>query len=202
MTNDRIRILAVDDDREALSALVAGLTRAKYDVVVASSADEALRLALEVRPALAMLAVRLAGRKALDVARFLRTERQVPFLLTTVPGDREIAASVAAFDAQGFLTKPYDMTKVVPAVRAALARAQERSHLVEDATALAEDLDHGRGRQVLIAIGILVERQKLNCDDALELLHERSRESGLPVEAVATALIEQAEAASRPAAPA
>jgi DNA-binding response OmpR family regulator len=200
MTKDRIRILAVDDDRAALAALVAGLSRAGYDVVVASNADEAMRLALDVFPALALLSVRMEGRNGLDVAKFLGLEKRVPFLFVTGVGDRAIAGQVAQLGAAGFLTKPFDMTKVVPAVRAALAQAQEHSHLAEDTAMLADDLDHGRGREVLIAIGILVEREKVNCDDALELMHERASVAGLTLGEVAMALIEQAEGAARPAA--
>ncbi|MBZ0250432.1 MAG: response regulator, partial [Burkholderiales bacterium] len=68
MTTARPRVLAVDDDRTVLTALLAGLSRAGFDVVVATNADEALRVAADARPALAVLDLTMGGGRGLDVA--------------------------------------------------------------------------------------------------------------------------------------
>ena len=49
----KTRLLVVDDDRIILATLVAGLSKAGFDVVVAGNADEAMKLAVDVQPALA-----------------------------------------------------------------------------------------------------------------------------------------------------
>ena len=91
----------------------------------------------------------------------------------------------------GFLVKPLDPKQMIPAIHAALERANDISHLRDGAAMLADTLVQGRGRQSLIAIGLLVERHRINCDDALDMLHRRARASGRPVEDVALELIEQ-----------
>lgn len=197
----KTRLLVVDDDRLVLATLVAGLSRAGFDVLVASNADEGIRLAVEAQPALALLDVQMEGRNGLDVAQFLSRETSVPFMFLSACGDEEVVRRAAAFGALGFLVKPLDVHQVVPAIRSALERAGDISKLREGAAILADTLVQGRGRQALIALGILVERHKLNCDQALTMLHDNARIAGRGVEDEALRVIEEAERAARPANP-
>lgn len=192
----KTRLLVVDDDRIILATLVAGLSRAGFDVVVAGNADEAMKLAVDVKPALALLDVEMEGKNGLDVAEFLARETHVPFMFLSAHGEETIVKQAASYGALGFLVKPLNVTQMVPAIRSALERAHDIQHLKEGAAMLADTLVQGKGRQSLIAIGILVERNRINCDQALELLHARAKASGRPVEDVALTLIEQAEAAA------
>jgi response regulator NasT len=200
MTAEKVRLLVVDDDRIVLATLVAGLSRAGFDVVVAANADDAMKLAVETNPALALLDVQMEGKNGLDVAEFLARETRVPFMFLSAFGDDAIVKQASSYGAMGFLVKPLDVKQLVPAIRSALERAHDISHLKDGAAMLADTLVQGKGRQSLIAIGILVERHKINCDQALEMLHQRSRASGRAVEDVALTLIEQAESVAKPTA--
>jgi response regulator NasT len=200
MTAEKTRLLVVDDDRLVLATVVAGLVRAGFDVIEASNAEDAMRLAVEQKPALALLDVQMEGKNGLDVAEFLSRKTRVPFMFLSAFGDEATVKQAASYGAMGFLVKPLDVKQMVPAIRSALERAHDITHLKQGAAMLADTLVQGRGRQSLIAVGILVERHRLNCDDALERLHEEARISGRPVEDVALALIEEAEACARPAA--
>ncbi len=196
-TPAKTRLLAVDDDRIILATLVAGLGKAGFDVVVAGNAEEAMRAAVETKPALALLDVEMEGKNGLDVAEFLARETHVPFMFLSAHGDEAIVRQATAYGALGFLVKPLDVKQMVPAIRSALERAHDIQHLKQGAEMLADTLVQGKGRQSLVAVGILVERHKMNCDEALELLHKRARASGRPVEDVALSIIEQAEAAAK-----
>jgi response regulator NasT len=194
-----IRLLAVDDDRLVLAMLVAGLTRAGFEVLVAADADEAMKLAVEAKPDIALLDVQMEGKSGLEVAQFLRRETRIPFLFLSAHGDEAIVREASAHGAMGFLVKPLDTKQVVPALHAALERARDISHLREGAAMLADTLVQGRGRQSLVAVGILMERHGLNGDEALDMLNKRARATGRTAEDVALAIIEQAEASRRPA---
>jgi len=199
MTQARPRLLVVDDDRVVLSSMLAGLSRAGFDVVVATTGDEAMRVAVDTRPALAVLDVTMAGKSGLEVAAFLAHESRVPFLLLAPARDEEdVRRKAATFGALGVVAKPVDMSRLVPAVRAALERADALSRAGEGAELLADALGGGHGPQALIALGILVERHKVNCDEAVRMLHQRAESSGLPLDEVALAVIEQAESVTRP----
>lgn len=198
MSDDKIRLLVLDDDRLVLAALVAGLTRAGFEVISAANAEEAISLAGKRSPHLALLDVQMEGKNGLDVAQFLSQQSRVPFIFLSAHDDAEIVKQAASFGALGFLVKPLDVKQVVPAIHSALERAQDITHLKSGAAMLADTLVQGRGRQALVAVGILVERHKVNCDDALKLLHDRAREQGRSVEDVALSVIEQAESATAP----
>jgi DNA-binding response OmpR family regulator len=197
MTPARPRLLVVDDDRVLLSTLVAGLARAGFDVVVATNGDEAMRVAVDVQPALAVLEVQMAGRSGLDVAEFLARETRVPFLFLSSDRDEELKRRAASFGAMDYLLKPVDMTKLVPAIRSALARSAALSKAGDASALLSETLAGGHGPQALIAIGILAERHKVNCDEAVQMLRQRALAAGHPVDEVALAVIEQAESVAR-----
>jgi response regulator NasT len=200
MTQARPRLLVVDDDRVVLSMLVAGLSHAGFDVVVATNRDEATRVAVDTQPALAVLDMTMADRSGLDVARHLAREAHVPILLLAPARDEADARrQAAAFGALGVVSKPVDMARLVPAVRAALDRAGTTARADGGAGLLSDALGGDHGPQALIALGILVERHKVNCDEAARLLHERAEASRLPIDEVALVVIEQAESVTRPA---
>ena len=64
MTTHKGTILVVDDDRLVLATLTHGLTQAGYDVIDADNGDDAILLAREHRPDLALLDIRMhQGRR-------------------------------------------------------------------------------------------------------------------------------------------
>ncbi|MEI7447824.1 MAG: response regulator, partial [Burkholderiales bacterium] len=59
MSDPRATILVCDDDRLVLATLVHGLKSAGYDVIEADNGDDAILLARERRPDLALLDMRM-----------------------------------------------------------------------------------------------------------------------------------------------
>ena len=76
------KILVVDDDRLVLATLAHGLTQAGYDVIDADNGDDAILLAREHRPDLALLDIRMEGMSGFDVAAYQRA------MLPRARGDR------------------------------------------------------------------------------------------------------------------
>ncbi len=115
------RILVVDDDRLVLATLTHGLAQAGYDVIDADNGDDAILLAREHRPDLALLDIRMEGKSGFDVAAYLR-ERKVPFMFLSAFSDDATVAQVKALGAVAYLVKPLDIGQIVPTVEAAFAR--------------------------------------------------------------------------------
>ena len=62
------KILVVDDDRLVLATVTHGLAQAGYEVIDADNGDDAILLAREHRPELALLDIRMEGKSGFDVA--------------------------------------------------------------------------------------------------------------------------------------
>jgi two-component system, response regulator PdtaR len=187
------KILVVDDDRLVLATLVHGLTQAGFDVIDADNGDDAILLAREQRPTLALLDIRMAGMSGFDVATYLRDQLRIPFMFLSAFSDEATLAQIRALGALAYLTKPLDIAQIVPAVQAAFAQAQARPRAVSaPAPAVAapapvrpEALNHG----VAIAVGIVMHRFSLSRAAALERLERMARQEGRSIEAVSAAVI-------------
>lgn len=116
------RILVVDDDRLVLATVVHGLVQAGYDVIDADNGDDAILLAREHRPELALLDIRMEGKTGFDVAEYLRDVCRIPFMFLSAFSDEATTAKVQSLGAVAYLVKPLDVGKIVPTVDAALGR--------------------------------------------------------------------------------
>ena len=118
------RILVVDDDRLVLATVTHGLAQAGYEVIDADNGDDALLLAREHRPELALLDIRMEGKSGFDVAATLRDVYGIPFMFLSAFADEATLATVKSLGALAYLVKPLDVGQIVPAVEAAFARVR------------------------------------------------------------------------------
>ena len=86
------KILVVDDDRLVLATVAHGLAQAGYEVIDADNGDDAILLAREHKPDLALLDIRMEGKSGFDVAAYLRDYLQVPFMFLSAFADDECPA--------------------------------------------------------------------------------------------------------------
>lgn len=167
-------LLLVDDDRLVLSTLSAGLERAGYHLTVAESAEEAeAQLAGGLRPNLAIVDVRMPGRGGLHLAQRLRELDHIPFMMFSAYGDPQIVAQATHYGALGYAVKPLDTAQLLPAIEAALARANELHELRQTREQLQQALEGDRG--INTATGILMVEFKLGRTEAFKLLRDNAR---------------------------
>jgi len=186
MTDETPLVMVVDDDRLVLATLCAGLRQAGIEVIEADNGDEAILLARRHKPQLAILDMRMQGKSGMDVARYLATNTRTGFLFLSAFNDSTTIEEANRLGALGYLVKPLDVKQIVPAVRAALAQIASRS-------APAATVGMARGaRDEQVAIGILMERLRLDYDRALDALRNQARLEGASMEALATSMVEAA----------
>ena len=121
------KILVVDDEEQIRRALKSILSARKYDVVVASSGEEALDLAIDHNPDLIVLDLAMPGMGGLALCAELRTWYSAPILvLSVLGGDSD---KIAALDtgADDYLTKPFSAGELLARVRALLRRSQSQA---------------------------------------------------------------------------
>ena len=120
-------VLVVEDEASFVEALMIGLRREGFDVVVATDGAEALEMFDRTQPDLVLLDVMLPKISGIDVCRQLRKKTQIPIIMVTAKGaeiDTVVGLEVGADD---YVTKPYRLRELVARMRAVLRRAELNS---------------------------------------------------------------------------
>jgi DNA-binding response OmpR family regulator len=162
--SDKGKILVVDDDRLVLATLTHGLSQAGYTVIDADNGDDAILMAREHKPDLALLDIRMEGKSGFDVAEYLRDYSQMPFMFLSAFSDDETVRQVNALGAVAYLVKPLDIRQIVPAVESAFAnlRSRRQAAAVEaPARRPAAPATEAMPAAVAMAIGVLMHRFSL-----------------------------------------
>jgi len=196
------KILVVDDDRLVLATLTYGLAQAGFEVMDADNGDDAILLAREHRPELALLDIRMEGMSGFDVAAYLREYLQIPFMFLSAFADEETVAKVKELGAVAYLVKPLDIHQIVPAVEAAFAN---RSLQAANAAARpASPPAAARAKPAVLdqvealAVGILMHRYSLSRQEALERLQALCQADGRELDEQARRLVDAVELLALP----
>jgi response regulator NasT len=190
-------ILLVDDDPLLLEYLSTVLGHAGYDTLTATSAAEALQRVAEREAdiALALLDVTMPGMSGLDLARRLKDHTSVAFMFLSSVDDAETARQAASHGAVGFVVKPVDAARLLPAFESALARADEIRQLRRTEANLNAAL--AAGRETSLAVGLLMTRFQTDRNTAFEVLRDHARSSRRKVNEVAEQLVSAEELLNR-----
>ncbi len=194
------RILVVDDDRLVLATVAHGLAQAGYEVIDADNGDDAILLAREHRPQLALLDIRMEGKSGFDVAATLRDAYRIPFMFLSAFSDEATVAEVKRLGALAYLVKPLDVGQIVPGVEAAFARLKtEALTQVTQGTqgnALPQVRD-SLADPVPLAVGVLMHRHSLTRTQAFARLQRMAGELAITPAAQAERLLGAVEELSR-----
>jgi DNA-binding response OmpR family regulator len=124
-SDERPVILAADDDEDILQLVVFRLERSGYYVLQARDGEEALRLALENTPDLAVLDVMMPKMDGFEVTRRLRAEeatKRMPIIMLTARAqDSDVEEGFDA-GANDYLRKPFSPQELRARVQAILGR--------------------------------------------------------------------------------
>ncbi len=199
-SNQKGTILVVDDDRLVLATLTYGLSQAGYRVIDADNGDDAILLAREHQPALALLDIRMQGKSGFDVAEYLREYHQIPFVFLSAFSDDATLARGRSLGAAAALTKPLDIGQILPVVEAVLAQARQADAAVGDTAA---DVAHAglQPASVWMAVGALMHRHSIDRNAALQRLRQLAFSEKRSVLDQAERVLEAVEGLALPGAP-
>jgi AmiR/NasT family two-component response regulator len=173
--------------------LVELLRRAGMDVVgEAHDGEQAISLARELQPDLAIMDVKMPKLDGIEAARRIINERPIPIVMLTAYGQEELVARAAEAGVFGYLVKPFRESDLLPAIHTARARHEELAALREEAESLAEAL--AARKAIERAKGLLMEKEGLSEAEAFARLRKASQVSGRPLKVVADAVVATFEA--------
>ena len=119
-----LRVLIVEDDFLIAMQTEVALTAAGFEVVgPATTAEEAVELARETQPWLAVMDIRLASsRDGIDAARELYEGFAIRCIFATAHDDAHTRGRAEPYAPLGWLPKPYTMASLVTVVAEAVAQ--------------------------------------------------------------------------------
>lgn len=196
------KILVVDDDRLVLATVTHGLSQAGYDVIDADNGDDAILLARQHKPELALLDIRMEGKSGFDVAEYLRDVCRIPFMFLSAFADAATIAEVQRLGAVAYMVKPLDVGQIVPTVEGAFLRLRSGPLPAAAAAPAANAPSIGAPLSALadpvpLAVGALMHRHSLTRTAARERLQRMARDAGLAESAQAERLLSAIEELAR-----
>lgn len=116
------RVLVVDDEPQIVRALATNLRARGFEVDLAATGEDGLRLAADHHPDVVILDLGLPGIDGIEVIAGLRGWSSVPIIVLSVREGE--ADKVAALDAgaDDYITKPFGMNELLARIRAAVRR--------------------------------------------------------------------------------
>jgi two-component system KDP operon response regulator KdpE len=118
----RARVLLVDDEVSIQRAVGPLLRSRGYDVEVASTGAEALRLVADGAPDLIVLDLGLPDIEGTDVCRRIREHLKVPIIVLSARGAEADKVNALDLGADDYVTKPFGPEELLARIRVALRR--------------------------------------------------------------------------------
>jgi len=109
-SDDKEKILVVDDEVEVCNALKEFLILKEYAVETALNGPTALRMVEDFNPHIVLLDIIMPGMGGVDVLKRIRNiNPKIGIIMTTAVVDEEIAKSTIRLGAYDYITKPIDL---------------------------------------------------------------------------------------------
>ncbi len=119
-----MRILVVDDDPPSVKMVSFLLREEGYDVVTASSGEEALHKINTEAPDLVILDVMMPRIDGLTLCRRIRQQSDLPVIMLSAKGETMDRVTGLEAGADDYLAKPFEPSELLARVKAVLRRAE------------------------------------------------------------------------------
>ena len=184
--NRPARILVAEDEALIRLDLVEMLTEAGYEVVAqATNGVEAIALAKEFKPDLAILDVKMPELDGISAAQ--KIIEISPVLMLTAFSQKELVERARDAGVMAYVVKPFSINDLTPAIEIAMSRHLQMRSLREEVADLHERLET---RKVIDrAKGILMAAMNLSEPEAFSWIQRAAMDRRISMKAVAEAVI-------------
>jgi two-component system, response regulator PdtaR len=191
-----VRVVVAEDEAIVRLDLKEILLSAGYEVVGETGrGDDAVRLAAETKPDLAILDVKMPGMSGLQAAREITRDAQVAVIVLTAFSQRELIEEARDAGVAAYLVKPFRRDELLSAVENVLASCRQEwaidaevERYASDGTA-AEDKIATR-RLVEEAKTLLIERSSMSEADAFSFIQRTAMRTRARMRDVARQVID------------
>jgi two-component system, response regulator PdtaR len=166
-TGPPLRVLVAEDEAIVRLDLKEILLSAGYDVVGETGrGDEAVQLATETKPDLAILDVKMPGMSGLQAAREITGDAQVAVIVLTAFSQRELIEEARDAGVAAYLVKPFRREELLSAVENVIASCRQEWAIDAEVERYSSD---GSAAEDKIATRRLVEQAKTALIEGLSM---------------------------------
>ena len=128
MSNNKYKILLVEDDRSIASFVQTILEANAYQVLTAQTCQQGILMLTSHVPDLVVLDLGLPDMDGEEFIRIVRQTNSVPIIVLSARTQEQDKISALDLGANDYVTKPFSTGELLARVRAALRVVRQRSH--------------------------------------------------------------------------
>lgn len=118
-----MKLLIIEDEPAIQEMVSARLEREGYNTIVASTAEEGMRIYRRMRPGLIVLDLMLPYMSGIEFCRALRRESMTPVIVISAKAEEMSRVQALEAGADDYLVKPFSLSELAARVKAVLRRA-------------------------------------------------------------------------------
>ncbi len=139
-TQERTRILVVDDEPHALRYIRDVLSKSGYDPIVTGEPEDVDRLIEQNEPHLVLLDMMLPGVDGIDLMRDILEKTALPVIFLSAYGQENVIAKAFDTGAADYMVKPFSPTELAARIRSVLRQRSGIGYLGQPENFVLEDL--------------------------------------------------------------
>ena len=183
------RVVIAEDEALIRLDLAEMLAEEGYDVVgEAGDGEQAIALAIEHRPDLVVMDVKMPKLDGIAAAAEIARAKIAPVVILTAFSQRELVDRARDAGAMAYVVKPFTRSDLVPAIEMARSRFAEMIALETEVGELTERLE--TRKRVERAKGVLQQTRGMTEPEAFSWIQRTAMDLRLTMLQVATAVIE------------
>jgi response regulator NasT len=166
-----LRVVVAEDEALIRLDLVEMLTEAGYEVVgQAGDGEAAIAITEKEKPDLVVMDVKMPKLDGISAAERIANQRIAPVVILTAFSQRDLVERARDAGAMAYLTKPFTIEDLMPAIELAVSRFQEIKQLDAEVADLQDQL---KARKLIEkAKGILMKNLKINEPEAFKWMQK------------------------------
>jgi AmiR/NasT family two-component response regulator len=182
------RVLVAEDEAIIRLDLAEMLGEAGYDVVgQAGDGEQAVAMALDLRPDIVIMDVKMPVMDGITAAEQIGKERICPVVMLTAFSQTELVERARDAGVMAYIVKPFTAGDVTPAIDIALSRWGEMKTLESEVADLGDRLETRKA--VDRAKGVLMTKLKITEADAFRWIQKTAMDRRMGMREVAEAVI-------------
>lgn len=185
-----LRVVVAEDEALIRLDLVEMLTESGYEVVgQAGDGLAAIEITEKVKPDLVVMDVKMPKLDGISAAERIAAQRIAPVVILTAFAQRDLIERARDAGAMAYLTKPFTIEDLMPAIELAVSRFKEIKQLDSEISDLQEQL---KARKLIErAKGLLMKKLKINEPEAFQWMQKTAMDKRRSMTDVAQLVIDE-----------